>query len=129
MSMRTRVLLQLTGASLLLASAIGAQAANLGFLNDTPITYMRQRDTDSLKSAVMSALNEQKDGASVNWVNDGLGNSVRIDAKITLAGTAEDSGRTCRDVAVELNAKGQSMHLRPQFCKQGGGAWQLQKKH
>ena len=33
------------------------------------------------------------------------------------------------DVGVVLNAKGQSMNLRPQFCKQGSGNWQLQKKH
>jgi hypothetical protein len=32
-------------------------------------------------------------------------------------------------VAVVLNAKGQSMTLRPQFCREGSGAWQLQKKH
>ncbi|CAB3801459.1 hypothetical protein LMG28614_05402 [Paraburkholderia ultramafica] len=129
MSMRTRVLLHLSCASLLLGSAIGAQAANLSFLNDTPITYMRQRDNDSIKKAVIAALNDQKDGESVNWVNEGTGNSVKIDATITVASTARDGGRTCRDLGVVLNAKGQSMHLNPQFCKQGSGAWQLQKKH
>ena len=129
MSMRTRVLLHLTGASLLLGSAIGAQAANLSFLNDTPISYMRQRDNDSIKKAVIAALNNQKDGESVNWVNEGTGNSVRIDAAITVASTAHDGARTCRDLGIVLNAKGQSMHLNPQFCKEGGGAWQLQKRH
>ena len=129
MSMRTRVLLHLTGASLLLGSAVGAQAANLGFLNDTPISYMRQRDNDSIKKAVVAALNNQKDGESVNWVNEGTGNSVRIDATLTVANTARNGGRTCRDLGVVLNAKGQSMHLNPQFCKEGSGAWQLQKRH
>jgi surface antigen len=129
MSMRTRVLLHLSCASLLLGSAIGAQAANLGFLNDTPISYMKQRDTDSIKKAVVAALNAQKDGESSRWINEGTGNSVKIDATITVASTATDGGRTCRDLGVVLNAKGQSMHLSPQFCKEGGGAWQLQKKH
>jgi surface antigen len=129
MSMRTRVLLQLTGAGLLLGGAIGAQAANLGFLHDTPMAYMHKRDIDSVKKAVFNALNEQKDGASVTWVNEGTGNSVKIDATITLAGTSNDGGRTCRDLGVVLNAKGQSMHLHPQFCKQGSGAWQLQKRN
>jgi hypothetical protein len=128
MSMRTRVLLHLTGASLLLGSAIGAQAANLGFLNDTPISYMKQRDIDSIKKAVFAALNEKKDGESATWLNEGTGNSVKIDATIAAVNTTTDGGRTCRNLAVELNAKGQSMHLRPQFCKQGG-AWQLQKKN
>ncbi|MFM0059987.1 RT0821/Lpp0805 family surface protein [Paraburkholderia phytofirmans] len=129
MSMRTRVLSQLTAGCLLLGAAIGAQAANLGFLNDTPISYMKQRDIDSVKKAVVSALNDKKDGETANWVNEGTGNSVKIDAAITIASTAKDGDRTCRDVGVVLNAKGQSMNLRPQFCKQGSGTWQLQKKH
>jgi hypothetical protein len=53
---------------------------------------------------------------------------VKIDATIAVVDTTNDGGRTCRNLAVELNAKGQSMHLRPQFCKQGA-AWQLQKKN
>ena len=129
MSMRTRVLFRLTAASLLLGSAIGVQAANLGFLNDTPISYMKQRDIDSVKKAVVAALNDQKDGESATWVNEGTGNSVKIDATITVASTAHDGTRTCRDLAVVLNAKGQSMHLHPQFCKEGSGVWQLQKKN
>ncbi|HEY4297473.1 MAG TPA: hypothetical protein VGM85_13445 [Paraburkholderia sp.] len=129
MSMRTRVLCRLIAGSLLLGGAIGAQAANLGFLNNTPISNMRQRDTDSLEKAVRTALNEQKDGESTTWVNEGTGNSVRIDATITLAGTATKGERTCRDVGVELRARGQSMQLRPQFCKTGSGNWQLQKRH
>jgi surface antigen len=130
MSMRTRVLFHLTAGSLLFAGAIGgAQAANLGFLNDTPISYMKPRDNESIKQAVVHALNEQKDGESSTWVNEGTGNSVKIDATINIASTAHDGARTCRDLAVVLNAKGQSMNLRPQFCREGEGAWQLQKKH
>ncbi|MFM0296186.1 MULTISPECIES: RT0821/Lpp0805 family surface protein [Paraburkholderia] len=129
MSMRTRVLCHLTAASVLLGGAIGAHAANLGFLNDTPLSYMKQRDIDSVKKAVFSALNDKQDGETTNWVNEGTGNSVKIDAAITVASTAKDGERTCRDVGVVLNAKGQSMSLRPQFCKQGSGTWQLQKKH
>ncbi|HYS64175.1 MAG TPA: RT0821/Lpp0805 family surface protein [Paraburkholderia sp.] len=129
MSMRTRVLFHLTAGGLLLATAVGAQAANLGFLNDTPVSYMKQRDVDSIKKAVFAVLNDKHDGESDNWVNEGTGNSVKIDATITVASTAKEGERTCRDVGVVLNAKGQSMSLRPQFCKQGGGNWQLQKKH
>ncbi|MFM0728957.1 RT0821/Lpp0805 family surface protein [Paraburkholderia sediminicola] len=129
MSMQTRALFHLTVGGLLLGGAIGAQAANLGFLNDTPISYMKQRDVDSIKNAVFTALNDKQDGESASWVNEGTGNSVKIDATITLASTAKDGERTCRDVGVVLNAKGQSMSLRPQFCKQGSGNWQLQKKH
>ena len=128
MSMRTRALCQLTAAGLLLGATIGAQAANLGFLNDTPISYMKQRDVDSIKHAVFAALDEKQDGESINWVNEGTRNSVKIDATITIASTSKEGERTCRNLGVVLNAKGQSMNLRPQFCKQGNGNWQLQKK-
>jgi surface antigen len=129
MSMRTRVLFRLSAASLLLGATVCAQAANLDFLHDTPLAYMKQRDIDSIKHAVFSALNDRKDGESVTWVNDGTGNSVKIDANITPSGTTSNGARTCRDMAVVLNAKGQSVNLRPTFCKQGGGAWQMQKKN
>ncbi|MEX3761014.1 hypothetical protein [Paraburkholderia phenoliruptrix] len=128
MSMRHRAFRQVTAAALLLGAAIGAQAANLGFLSDTPISYMKQRDVDSIKQAVFTALDEKQDGDSTNWVNEGTRNSVKIDAAITVASTSKDGERTCRDVGVVLNAKGQSMTLRPQFCKEGAGKWQLQKK-
>jgi surface antigen len=129
MSTRTRALFHLAVGGLLLGGALGAQAANLGFLNDTPISYMKQRDIDSVKKAVFAAMNDKQDGESVNWVNEGTGNSVKIDATITITSTAKDGERTCRDLGVVLNAKGQSMNLRPQFCKEGSGNWQLQKKH
>ena len=127
MSTRTRVLFHLSAASLLLGAAIGAQAANLAFLNDTPLAYMHPRDNDSIKHAVDSALNDRKDGESFTWVNEGTGNSVKIDANITMESTSTDGGRTCRTLAVVLNAKGQSINLRPNFCKVGG-AWKLQKR-
>jgi surface antigen len=130
MPMRIRTLFQVTVSGVLLAAAVSAYAANLSFLNDTPISYMKQRDIDSVKAAVEKALNQKQDGESAVWVNDGTGNSVHIDATITPQGTAKDGERTCRDTTVVLNAKGQSMTLKPQFCRQGAsGPWQLQKKH
>ena len=128
MSMRTRLLFHVTVGGLLLAATVGAYAANLGFLTDTPIAYMKQRDIDSVETAVFSALDSKQDGEAATWVNDGTGNSVHIDATITPQSTAKDGDRTCRDVAVVLNAKGQSVTLRPQFCREGSGKWHLQKK-
>ena len=129
MSMRTRVPFQVAVGGLLLAATVGAYAANLGFLSDTPIAYMKQRDIDSVKKAVFSALDSKQDGETATWVNDGTSNSVHIDATITPQSTAKDGDRTCRDTTVVLNAKGQSMTLRPQFCREGSGPWHLQKKN
>ncbi|WP_153074899.1 RT0821/Lpp0805 family surface protein [Paraburkholderia bonniea] len=128
MSKRIRTPLYLMLGSVLLASMCGAQAANLGFLNDTPISYMKPRDVASVKVAVFEALDKQQDGKGSNWVNEGTGNSVRIEAVITPKSTATDGDRTCRTVTVELEAKGQLMRLNPQFCRHGSGKWQLQKK-
>ncbi|CAG4890475.1 RT0821/Lpp0805 family surface protein [Paraburkholderia gardini] len=128
MSMRNRALMCWTAGGLLLAGAGVAQAANLGFLNDTPISYMKPRDNDSIKKAITQVLNDTQDGQTVNWVNEGTGNSVKIDATLTPDRTTKEGDRTCRATAVVLSAKGQSMNLHPLFCRQGSGAWQLQKR-
>jgi len=128
MSMRTRVLFHVTVGGLLLAGAIGAHAANLGFRSDTPVVYVKTRDIDLVTAAVFSALNHKPDGESASWVNEGTGNSTHVDVAITRQSTAKEGGCTSRDASVVLNAKGHSMTLRPQFCRAGGDAWQLQKK-
>ncbi len=111
-----------------LACALPATAANLGFLNNTPMSYMTQRDIDSVKQEVIVALNTKKDGEAMQWSNQGSGNGVAVDATLTPDGTATEGERTCRSVAVALNAKGQSMNLHPKFCRTGNGQWQLQKR-
>ncbi|QBQ98003.1 hypothetical protein [Paraburkholderia pallida] len=113
----------------LLAAGPAAHAANLGFLNDTPASWMKQADYDSLTHAVRDAVATKKDGETVNWSNEGLRNPVKIDATITPTKTAQDGDKTCRDSDVVVSAKGQTMTLRPQFCRVGDGAWVYQKKH
>ena len=129
MSMRNRAVFHLTLGGLLLAGTVNAHAANLGFLNDTPISYMKQRDIDSLKQAAFSALDQKQDGETASWINEGTGNSVKLDAQLTPEGTAKDGDRTCRFVRTVVNAKGQSMNLRPQYCREGTGRWTLQKRN
>jgi hypothetical protein len=125
-----RHLSHLTIGAVLVAGSLAAQAANLGFLNDTPISYMKQRDIDSLKAAAFKALDNQQDNESVTWNNEGTGNGVKIDAQLTPVDTAKDGANTCRTVRVVLNAKGQSVNLGPRFCRQGSsGRWIMQKKH
>ncbi len=68
---------------------------------------------------------EGKDGETVDWVNDGRG--TKLAAKLTPS-TTEQEGRTCREIKTEIEAKGQSMTLRPLYCKTAAGKWQLQKR-
>jgi surface antigen len=132
MPMRNRTVLHLTRltiGALLAAGSLAVQAANLGFLNETPISYMKQRDIDSLRAAAFDALDKKQDGESVAWTNTGTGNGVKLDAQMTIEDTAKDGANTCRTVRVVLNGKGQSMNLAPRFCRQGSGRWILQKRH
>ncbi|WP_322055178.1 hypothetical protein [Paraburkholderia bannensis] len=129
----SRVLSAATAATVAAVCAVAlapaAQAANLGFLNDTPAAWMKQADYNSLTQAVRDAIATKQDGETVNWNNDGLRNPVKIDATITPTKTEKDGDKTCRDSDVVVNAKGQSMKLHPQFCRVGEGAWVYQKKH
>ncbi|AJY12963.1 hypothetical protein K6W16_17800 [Burkholderia dolosa] len=108
------------------AAALSAHAqSNLGFLNDTPITYFSKADVASLTKAVAHARDEGKDGEPTTWQN--TGRRTRIDAKLTPA-TIDKDGKTCREITTEIAAKGQTMTLRPVYCKTAAGKWQLQKR-
>ncbi|WP_233862882.1 hypothetical protein [Paraburkholderia adhaesiva] len=125
----TRILCGVSVALLLATGASVASAANLGFLNNTPASAMNQVDYDSLRKAVRAAVDEKPDGESTTWTNEGLRNSVRIDATITVTNTDKDGDKTCRSTEVVINARGQSMTLRPRFCREGTGTWVYQKTH
>ena len=74
-------------ASCVVLAGGAAHAANLGFLNNTPITYMKQRDLQVLNNAAHSALDTKQDGESLDWNNEGAGNSVAINGTITPSDT------------------------------------------
>ena len=115
-------------AAALLALSTGATAANLGFLNNTPITYMKQRDLQALNSAARTALETKEDGQSLEWSNQGAGNPVPIKGTVTPLDTVKDGDRTCRKITLVAIAKGQTQTWTPTACKTGNGKWQLQKQ-
>ncbi|AIO65366.1 RT0821/Lpp0805 family surface protein [Burkholderia oklahomensis] len=128
MTMRARVsiLSRVLAGAVCAAAAFAAHAQNnLGFLNDTPISYFSKADTASLAKAVQKVRDEGKDGETVDWLNEGRG--TKLSAKLTPS-TTEQEGRTCREIKTEIAAKGQSMTLRPLYCKTAAGKWQLQKR-
>lgn len=130
MSKSPRILRAFSAALLVTIGMSQAHAANLGFLHDTPASYMKQADYESLTRAVRDAVANKADGEAATWSNEGLRNSTRIDATITPTKTDKDGDKTCRDTQVVVNAKGQSMTLHPRFCRTGeSGAWVFQKAH
>ncbi|TDG09681.1 hypothetical protein E1N52_07825 [Paraburkholderia guartelaensis] len=127
---RTLHTLSALGAALFVAVGMGsAHAANLGFLNNTPMSFMTQADYNSLQNAVRDAVEHKADGESASWSNEGSRNGTRITSTITPSNTQKEGDKTCRDTEVVINAKGQSMTLRPHFCRTGEGAWVFQKQH
>ncbi|TCK43030.1 outer membrane surface antigen [Paraburkholderia sp. BL8N3] len=124
----TRVSAQSIAAFALIAASVAASAANLGFLNDTPLTYMKQRDLQALNSAARTALETKEDGQSLEWSNQGAGNPVPIKGTVTPLDTVKDGDRTCRKITLVAIAKGQTQTWTPTACKTGNGKWQLQKQ-
>ena len=109
-------------------NGIGVQAHNLSFLDDTPVSYMKPRDMASIKHALAEVLNTKGDGQTSQWTNAGTGNSVKIVASMRPERTTHETGKTCRQIAVVLSAKGQSLNLHPLFCRVGQADWALQKR-
>lgn len=103
-----RACIRTIAAAALVTAASGAFAANLGFLTNTPITYMKQRDLQALNKAAQTALETKQDGESLDWNNEGTGNTVAIEGKVTPHETFESDGLKCRKITLVANAKGQT---------------------
>lgn len=125
---RERRFAQWIAGCVLLASGGAAYAANLGFLSNSPAAYMKQRDLQALNKAADVALDTKQDGESLDWSNEGAGNSVAINGTITPTSTEKTGDRTCRKLSIVALAKGQSLTWSPTACKEGAGKWTLKKQ-
>ncbi|WP_241991447.1 RT0821/Lpp0805 family surface protein [Paraburkholderia sp. RAU2J] len=109
----------------LLAGASFSHAANLNFLKNTPVSYMRDADRKALNDAAQIALETKKDDESLAWSNAGTGNSVSITGTITPHDTTKEGDKTCRTATLVAMAKGQTQSWTPTVCKQGNGPWKI----
>jgi len=91
--------------SVFLSNAAAAYAANLGFLTDTSISYMDQRDLQQLNRAARTALDSKQDGEALDWNNDGTGNPIHVEGTITPLNTQKDGDQSCRTLAIVAKAK------------------------
>jgi surface antigen len=123
-----RACIRAVTAGALAAMSVSAFAANLGFLNNTPITYMKQRDFAALNAAAREALETKKDGESLDWNNKDAGNTVAIHGTITPKETFDEGGTKCRKVELVAIAKGQTQTWVPTACKGADGKWHLKKQ-
>ncbi|SAK49143.1 hypothetical protein AWB82_01275 [Caballeronia glebae] len=123
-----RACIRTIAASALVAVSAAASAANLGFLNNTPISYMKQRDLQALNNAAQTALNTKQDGESLDWDNKGAGNPVPINGTVTPQESFESGGLKCRKITLVAHAKGQTQTWTPTACKASDGKWKLKKQ-
>jgi surface antigen len=98
-----------------------ALAANLGFLSNSPVAYMKQRDLKALNKAADNALDTRQDGEALDWSNEGAGNSVPIKGTITPLSTDKSGEQVCRQLTIVAVAKGQTQTWSPTACKDGAG--------
>lgn len=125
---RTRASVFTIAGTVLLAASGTAFASNLGFLRNTPISHMRQRDLQVLNDAARVALDTKKDGESLDWNNQGTRNSVQINGTVTPHDTVKDGDQTCRKITLVAVARGQTQSWTPTVCRKGKSQWELQRQ-
>ncbi|MBU6494320.1 MAG: hypothetical protein KGK15_13800 [Burkholderiales bacterium] len=114
-------------AALSAATSLYAQS-NLGFLHDTPMTFLQDRDSDALYQSVANVAEHNRDGQTTRWTNEGMGNPVVVSAAITPQKTVKTVTQTCRDLVVVLYSKGQKQAFYPNLCRTADGKWQLTRR-
>ncbi|MCC8404344.1 hypothetical protein LJ655_21080 [Paraburkholderia sp. MMS20-SJTN17] len=124
----TRAAMLLIACVVSLAESGTAFAINLGFLRNTPISVMRQRDLQVLNDAARLALDTKEDGESLDWDNHGTRNPVRIEGTVTPRDTVKEGDQTCRKITLVAVARGQSQSWTPTVCGKGNGQWELQQR-
>jgi surface antigen len=88
---------------LLVLAGLPAQAGNLGFLNQAPVSHFSDEDMRLLKEAVGQAMQDENSRAKKTWANADTGNSGEIESWGTFKTAA---GVTCKRVRVTSHAKG-----------------------
>jgi surface antigen len=102
-----------------LAVVASANAVNMTFLKDTPMTRFNAEDYKILKSAVEKTLNEGADGASVDWRNE----KTSAEGTITPIKSYEASGAKCRDVRIANRYAGLNNEGTYTFCRTADKPW------
>lgn len=103
----------------LATAAVPAAAMNMNFFKDAPITRLKADEVKAYRAAVMKALDETADGATVEWKAP----TTEFTSKITPHNRFTDGKFQCRDVTIESDAHDRSLRGRYTFCKGAKGDW------
>jgi surface antigen len=114
----TRPLLMLVA---LMLAAPAALAINMTGFRDAPITRLNNEELKAFRAAVMKALDEAPDGATVEWKAE----KTRFVGKITPKSSHTDGKMKCRDATIESDAHDRYQRGLYSFCKAANGEWQF----
>ena len=106
---------------LLLACNGGAMAANMSFLDNTPISRFNDQDNKMLQAAFRKAMDEGDNGATVEWKNE----KTTSGGTITPLESFERQGAQCRKARVTTEHKLLKGEGQYNFCKNPKGTWKL----
>lgn len=101
---------------------VPAQAVNLRWLEHAPVRFFSDADWALATAAVDDALANPADGMPVQWTNPDTGHR----GSATALGTLERDGRTCRELALENEARGMSGRSVFLYCRQPDGEWKIE---
>lgn len=101
---------------------VPAQAVNLRWLEHAPVRFFSDADWALATAAVDDALANPADGTPVQWSNTDTGHR----GSATALGTLERNGRTCRELALENEARGMSGRSVFLYCRQPDGEWKIE---
>ena len=105
----------------LLVACQGAMAANMAFLDNTPISRFNDQDNKMLQAAFQKAMNDSEDGTTVEWKNE----KTTSGGTITPIESFERQGAKCRKAKVTTEYKLLRGEGQYNFCKNAKGAWKL----
>jgi surface antigen len=94
-------------------------STELRWLNYSPVRFFTDKDWDLAKNAAREALNNTKDGQTVEWQNPASDNR----GSLTPVSTTIKDGRTCRDLAIKNYANKLEGGGTYEFCQKPDGKW------
>lgn len=105
-----------------LFSIPATQAANLGFLHDSPLSYFDDEDKRLLREAALKVLESKSSRTKESWTNPATGHSGRVEGRGAF--TAQ-GGLACRRVRVSNRAQGMDGQATYTVCKDPEKGWML----
>ncbi len=96
-----------------------AQGFNLGFLQDSPASYLKDEDIEMFLDAAQQALASERDGVDIWWDNPKTGNN----GSVTPIRSFQQDGRPCKRLRVATFAGERSGTSEFTFCQAAEGGW------